>query len=124
MGTTMRKYISLVALCLTLTPVYGGEITDLQAESIDVGDFHGIVFYTGEKDSYRVVATIAQGEAGLPVRFEATLIETQMITITVPGKLGEISHVIEVARVGNRLVVGPQTPGKELKVAEPQVTRP
>jgi hypothetical protein len=121
---TMRKYISLVALCLTLTPVHAGEITDLQAESIDIGDFHGIVFYTGENDGYRVVATIAQGETGLPVRFEATLIEAQKITITVPGKLGEISQAIELTRVGSKLVVGRQTSGNELKVAEPQATRP
>ena len=120
----MRKYISLVALCLTLTPVQAGEITDLQAESIDVGEFHGIVFYTGEHDGYRVVATIAQGETGLPVRFEATLIEAQKITITVPGKLGEISKVIELTRVGSKLVVGPRATGNGLKVAEPLLSRP
>ena len=114
----MRKYISLVALCVTLTPVHASEITDLQAESINVGDFHGIVFYIGEHDGFRVVATIALGETGLPVRFEATLIEAQNIRITVPGKLGEVSQVIEFTRVGSKLVVDPRTTGNELKVTE------
>jgi hypothetical protein len=88
-----------------LTPVQAGEITDLQAESIDVGDFHGIVFYTDEHDGYRVVATIAQGETGLPVRFEATISETQKLSISVPRKLGERSHVIEISRAGGKLLV-------------------
>jgi hypothetical protein len=73
------KYISLAALCLILTPAHAGEIGDLQAESIDVGGFHGVVYYTRGHDGYRVVATIAEGETGVPVRFEAVLTDTQKL---------------------------------------------
>ena len=101
----MRKYISLAALCFMMTPAYAGEITSLQAESIQIGAFRGIVYYTSENDGYRLVATIAQGETGLPVRFEATLMDGQKAVISVPGNPGEKSLEVKVSRAGDKLVV-------------------
>ncbi len=94
----MFRYISLAALCLAATPTYAGELNALEGGSIEIGSFHGVVFYTSEPDGYHIVATIADGEAGLPVRFEATLTETQKVSISVPGNLGEQSHVLEFSR--------------------------
>src|SRR4029453_2216736 len=31
---TMKRYVSIAALCLMFAPAYGGEVGDLQAESI------------------------------------------------------------------------------------------
>jgi hypothetical protein len=107
----MYKYALLWALCLGAPPVLAGELVDLQAESIEIGGFRGVVYYTSEPKGYRVVATIAEGETGLPVRFEAVLAEAQKITISVPGKLGEMSHVLELSRAAGKLVVSePQLP--------------
>lgn len=99
----MRRYIGLVAFCLTATPLHAGELSVMAGESIDLGGFHGVVYYTSEGDGYRVVTTIADGEAGLPVRFMATLAEGQSLTISVPGELDEPSLRLEISRVGNKL---------------------
>jgi hypothetical protein len=99
------RYISLAALCLAATPVHADEVNALQAGTIDVGSFHGIVYYTQEHDGYRVVTTIADGEAALPVRFEATLAEGQKLSISVPGNLGEKSHVVKISRDAGKLVI-------------------
>jgi hypothetical protein len=99
------RYVSLAALCIAATPVHADELVALQAGTIDVGSFHGIVFYTQEHDGYRVVATISDGEAGLPVRFEATLADGQRLSISVPGNLGEQSQVVQISRDAGMLVV-------------------
>ena len=121
----MCKYIALATFCLAATPahagclaatpVHAGELNALEAESIAVGSYHGIVYFTSADDGYRVVTTIANGEAGLPVRFEATLTETQKLSVTVPGKLGEQSQVLEMSHVGTKLVIArPQTSNDKL----------
>jgi len=114
----MRNCIALAVLCLAATSGQAGELDVLQAASFDVGGYHGVAYYTSESDGYRVIATIAQGETGLPVRFEATLTEGQKITITVPGRLGETSHVFELMRTGGKLVgASPEHIDKELTAA-------
>jgi hypothetical protein len=111
----MVKYILLAALCLAAAPVHAGELVSLQAESVDIGSFHGIIYYTSEHDGFRVVATIADGDEGLPVRFEAILTETQKLSISVPGKLNEQSRVLEISRAGDKLVIArPQTSNDKL----------
>ena len=105
----MFRFISLAALCLAAAPVHANGLAALQAGTIDVGGFHGIVYYTQEHDGYRVVATISNGETGLPIRFEATLTEGQKLSISVPGNLGEQSQVVQISRATGMLVVaGPQ----------------
>ena len=68
----MSKYIALAMLCLAATPGQAGELSAMEAGSVDLGGFYGVVYYTNEQDGYHVIATIAEGESGLPVRFEAT----------------------------------------------------
>jgi hypothetical protein len=119
----MNRYIPIATLCLMLTPAHGGEIGELQAESINLGGFRGVVYCTAENGGYRVVATIAEGETGLPVRVEAILTETQKMTISVPGELGETSHVLEMSRAGGKLVVAnPQPPLDDVVLATPQTS--
>ncbi|SJM31643.1 conserved hypothetical protein [Mesorhizobium delmotii] len=52
-----------------------------------------------------MIATIADGEAGLPVRFSATLAEGQSARISVPRKLGEPEQSLEISRSGDKLTV-------------------
>jgi hypothetical protein len=116
----MVKYISLAALLLGAMPADAGELKPLDGASFDVGAYHGVVYFTDEQDGYRVVATIADGETGLPVRFEATLQGTQNLSISVPGKLGEQSHVFVVSRAGAGLLIEPTPISKEeLVIAAP-----
>jgi hypothetical protein len=110
------RYISLAALCLAAMPVQAEELVAVQAGTIDVGSFHGIVYFTREQDGYRVVTTISNGEAGLPVRFEATLTEGQKLSISVPGKVHEQSQLIQISRdAGMLMVTTPHQTPKELE---------
>src|SRR5262249_35880647 len=101
----MNKYFAVAALIFSVSPAYAGEVTEFQAATINLEPFQGVMYYTRGNDGYHVVATIAEGESGLPVRFEATLAEAQKMTISVPGKLGEKSRSFEISRVGGKLTV-------------------
>ena len=101
-------------------PVHAGELVALKAESIELGGYRGIVYYTNKYDGYRVVATIAEGEAGPPVRFVATLADNQSITISVPGELGTLSRELKISRAGGKLMVSSRVPAGEPMSAGPQ----
>jgi hypothetical protein len=109
----MYRYMLLAALCAVTNPAYAGEVGEIQATSIDLGGFRGVVYYTSEAGGYRVIATIAEGENGLPVRLEATLLDGQKVTVSVPGKLGEDGHSIEMMRSNSKLIVGPSSMGSD-----------
>ncbi|TJW40249.1 MAG: hypothetical protein E5W83_28985 [Mesorhizobium sp.] len=66
-----------------------------------------------------MVTTIAQGEAGLPVRFVAILTENQTVAVSVPGKLGESDQIVEISRVGGKLVVSSNPDIDGIIVASP-----
>ncbi len=105
-SATARNFIGgLAAIYLTTTPLHAGELSAMAGESIDLGRFHGVVYYTSENDGFRVVATIADGEAGLPMRFSATLADNHTTTISVPGEFGEAAHSLEISRSGDKLTV-------------------
>lgn len=104
--STARNFIGgLAAVWLTASPLQASELPPMAGESIDLGRFHGVVYFTSEADGHQVVATIADGEAGPPVRFSATLADNRSVTISVPGKLGEPGHSLEISRSGDKLVV-------------------
>ncbi|MEZ2132242.1 MULTISPECIES: hypothetical protein [unclassified Sinorhizobium] len=95
----------VAAFGLAASSLYAGELSTMAAESIHIGGFHGVLYYTNENDSYRVIATLADGGAGVPVRFSATLAEGQSATISIPGKLGEAAQSLEMSRSGDKLTV-------------------
>jgi hypothetical protein len=104
-GATLRSFAGgLAAFLMAASPLHAGELSAMAGESIDLGRFHGVVYYTSACDGYQVVATIADGEAA-PVRFSATLAENQSATISVPGKFGEPAQSVEIARSGDKLTV-------------------
>lgn len=96
-----------VALGLTVSPLQAGELSlsAMAGESIDIGGLHGVLYYTRESHSYRVIATVADGETGVPVRFSATLADGQSATISAPGKLGEPVESLVMSRSGDKLIV-------------------
>jgi hypothetical protein len=67
-----------------------------------------------QPDGYKVVATIAEGEDGLPLRFEVTITDNQKPLISVPEKVAEQSEVLEISTVGDKLLIAqpPQFPTK------------
>ncbi|WP_353645030.1 hypothetical protein [Mesorhizobium sp. WSM2239] len=104
-SATLRNFAGgLAALFLVASPLHAGELSAMAGESIDLGRFHGVLYYTSVDDGYQLVATIADGEAA-PVRFRATLAENQSATISVPGKLGEPGQSLEISRSGDKLTL-------------------
>lgn len=81
------------------------ELAPGSGESVRLGRVNGAVYYTVEQDGYRVVATIAEGDAGVPVRFVATLSEGQALTISVPGNVDQAPQLFEFSRANGRLFV-------------------
>jgi hypothetical protein len=63
----------LFAAALTLASLGGAAQANgfkpIEARSINLGEVSGVVYYTVEPDGLRVVTTLAQGEAGTPIRF-------------------------------------------------------
>jgi hypothetical protein len=104
-GAMINLIGGMAAFGLAGSPLHAGELSAAAGESIHLGGFHGVFYYTDENDGYRVIATIAEGEAGVPVRFSATLAEGQSATISVPGELGEPSQSLEISRSGDKLTV-------------------
>jgi hypothetical protein len=82
----MCRYVAVAALCLAATAAPAGELPAMAGQSIDLGQFHGIVHYTIEPDGYRVVATLASGAEDPPIRFVSTLGPGQRMLISVPRR--------------------------------------
>ncbi|WEX75572.1 hypothetical protein PYH37_001004 [Sinorhizobium numidicum] len=75
------------------------------AHSIHLPAFDGIIYYTVDETSYRIVAILASGPEELPIRFISTLGPGQRIVISVPQSIGLPPIDFEVLRNGDGLVV-------------------
>ena len=118
-NTTAHNFLGgLAAFCLAASPLQAGELSAMTGESIDLGRVHGVVYYTSENAGFQVVATLADGEADLPVRFSATLAENQSATISVPGELGEAAHGLEISRSGDKLTLKEEVSAASIAIAE------
>jgi hypothetical protein len=106
MEKTMYKYITFAVLSLIATSARGGDLAAMHAESVDLGSFRGVVYYTAEKDGYRVVATLTSEAEGQPIRFVSTLEPGQRMLISVPQAVGQPSVDFEITRNGEALLIG------------------
>ncbi|WP_430913107.1 hypothetical protein [Methylobacterium sp. sgz302541] len=105
---TLSLPLAAAALSLAaLTATSATELKPLKASSIDLGTYRGSVYYTAEKDGYRVVATLAPQNTGADqpqvVRLVTTLNADQTVTLSVPGALGANGRdtTIAFSRRGN-----------------------
>ncbi|MGY8667276.1 hypothetical protein Q3C01_33650 [Bradyrhizobium sp. UFLA05-109] len=73
----------------------------IQGQSINLGDVSGVAYYTVEPDGFRVVTTLAQGEAGTPIRFVSLLTPGQRVVLSTAQQPG----AIEISRDGDSLSV-------------------
>jgi hypothetical protein len=92
-------------LCAIVTASEASPLVPYEGVSIDLGGLHGVAYYSEQPDGFRVVATLAEGEQGLPVRLEATLADHQKLTISVPLGAGEPPRHVEFSRSGAQLVM-------------------
>ena len=99
----------LAAATLTLALTAGSARADVarpaEGRSIDLGEVSGVAYYTVERDGFRVVTTLAQGEAGTPVRFEAVLAPGQSVVLSTPGGVSVAPDAVEISRRDDRVLV-------------------
>jgi hypothetical protein len=81
-----------------------------EGRSIDLGEVSGVAYYTVERDGFRVVATLAQGEAGTPVRFEAVLAPGQSVVLSTPRGTGVTPEAVEISRRDDQVLVREAAP--------------
>jgi hypothetical protein len=95
---------TLLAAALTLASLGGAHANGLrpiEGQDINLGDVSGVAYYTVEPDGFRVVATLAQGEAGTPVRIVSVLAPGQRVVLSTPHQSG----VLEISRNSDSLLV-------------------
>jgi hypothetical protein len=72
----------------------------VEAKSIDLGDVSGVAYYTAERDGFHVVTTLAQGEAGTPIRVVSVLAPGQRVVLSTPQ-----AGALEISRQGDSVLV-------------------
>jgi len=81
------------------------EMHPMQATSISLGNVSGIAYYSVVGDGFQVVATLAAGEEGVPMRFVTTLADGQAMLVSVPRSADQAPLELEFARLGDSLSV-------------------
>ena len=95
---------TLLAAAFTLASLgaaHANGLRPIEGQSIDLGDVSGVAYYTVEPDGFRVVTTLAQGEAGTPIRFVSVLAPGQRVVLSTPHQAG----ALEISRNGDSLLV-------------------
>lgn len=81
------------------------DMRPMQATSISLGEVTGVAYYSEVAGGYEIVATLAAGEAGTPMRFVTTLVDGQKMLVSVPQAADKAPIALEFARLGDRLQV-------------------
>ena len=103
---SVRHVIVAALAVLTLSgPSRADQLQPIEGRSFSLGALSGVAYYTVEDDGYHVVVTVAQGEAGIPMRFESVLIAGQSLILSMPREEGTAPIAIEIRREGDELHV-------------------
>jgi hypothetical protein len=102
----MRRVVIAAGSALAFTgSAQADEASTIASRSINLGAVSGVAYYTVEPSGYHVVATLAHGEAGMPVRFEAVLAPGQTMGLSTPGAASVEPASIEIMREGDELLM-------------------
>ena len=104
----MRIRPLALAATLALTFVATADAAELrpaQGRNVSLGKLSGVAYYTVDGDRFRVVATLAEGETGTPVRFETALLAGQSVVLSTPGQAGTTPVAVEISRQKDQIVV-------------------
>ncbi|QHO76266.1 hypothetical protein ACH79_30350 [Bradyrhizobium sp. CCBAU 051011] len=85
----------------SLTAAHADGLRPIEGKSIDLGGISGIAYYTVERDGFHVVTTLAQGEAGTPIRVVSVLASGQRVVLSTPQQ----ADAIEISRKGDSVLV-------------------
>ena len=111
--TKLAPFAAIVLAATASLPARAAELRPMQGMSLQLGELHGIAYYTMEDAGYSVVATLA-GQDGRPVRFESTLLPGQKVVVSIPRHRGSQGQAVELARQGHRMLVATTPPGDRL----------
>jgi hypothetical protein len=99
---SLRNMLFAVAFGITsLTAARAEGLRPMAGKSIDLGGISGIAYYTVERDGFHVVATLARGEAGTPIRVVSVLAPGQRVVLSTPQQ----ADAIEISRKGDSVLV-------------------
>jgi len=100
--TTLAAAFALAAI----GPAQAEGLKPLQGQVIDLGHVSGVVYYTVERDGFRVVATLAKkGEDAVPVRVVAVLAPGQSLTLSIPHEAGTPPEAVDFIRRADTVLV-------------------
>lgn len=99
-----RLVAGLIAALSLVGSASAEELRPSQAKSIEMGDVTGVAYYTVTDDGFRVVATLASGEAA-PVRFITTLASGQSAVLSVPQGTNNVAREVEIRRVDDAIAI-------------------
>jgi hypothetical protein len=100
----MRAITSaLLATALISGAAFAEDLRPIEAQPISLNDVTGSAYYVVKPDAFHLVATVAAGEAATPIRFSSTLAPGQVVTISVPGRVGTSGTQIEFKRLGDQV---------------------
>ena len=98
---SIRNMLFAIAFAIaSLTTARAEGLRPIEAASIDLGGISGVAYYIVERDGFHVVATLAQGVAGTPVRVESVLAPGQRVVLSTPLK----AAAIEISREGDSVL--------------------
>lgn len=103
---TIRRLIITTASSLTLLgAAHASELKPILSQKIDLGEVSGVAYYTVERDGFHVVATLAEGNTGTPVRVQAVLVPGQSVVLSTPREVGAAPVAVEISRQGDKVLV-------------------
>jgi hypothetical protein len=105
----IRIAAGIFATLAVSTLAQATEMHPMQATSISLGQVTGVAYYSETADGYQVVATLAAGENGTPMRFVTTLAEGQRMLVSVPQGADQAPIELEFARLGDSLSVSQES---------------
>ena len=105
--TQIRGVIFATTVALAFVgPAHADGLRPIEAKSIGLGGVSGVAYYTVERDGFHVVTTLAEGEAGTPIRVVSILSPGQRVVLSTPAP----ASGIEISREGDRVLVHRSNP--------------
>ena len=99
---SVRNLLFASAFALaSLGAAHADGLRPIDAMSADVGEVSGVAYYTVERDGFHVVATLAQGMTGTPIRVVSVLAPGQSLAFSTPHQEG----ALEISRNGDSVLV-------------------
>jgi len=100
-----RTIIASVSALVLAGVAHADELKPIQSQDIDLGEVSGVAYYTVERDGFHVVATLAEGERGTPVRLQAVLASGESVVLSTPRAAGSAPATVTISRHGDSLFV-------------------